>query len=159
MNIGIFIHSQSGHTSEMGMAITKILRGKGHTVDIQLMKPVGNIHPRMKHVEFRDEIPDFSSYNAIIFGGPVWAFAPSPVVASFIKEIPDLKGKKAMCFTTSGFPTIFSGARGSLKKLKHQLEDIGADVLQGEPFFWGFIPNKKNMQKSVDSICERINKA
>jgi NAD(P)H dehydrogenase (quinone) len=156
MNIGIFVHSQSGHSSSMGMEVTKKLREKGHEVDISLMKPMGRIRPRMRHVEFRDEVPDMSPYDAVIFGGPVWAFTASPVVGSFIKEIPSLKGKKALCFSTSGFPTAVSGAQGGLKKLAGMLEEIDATVLEGEAFFWGLWCNKKKMEEAAERICGRL---
>jgi NAD(P)H dehydrogenase (quinone) len=156
VNIGIFVHSQSGHTSAMGMAITKAFRDKGHEVDIQLVMPAGRAHPRMKRVELRDEIPDLSSYDAVLFGGPVWAFTASPVIRSFIKEIPSLKGKKALCFSTSGFPTAISGAQGGLKTLSVLLEEIEATVLEGEAFFWGLLGSKKKMEEAAVRICERV---
>ena len=156
MNIGIFVHSQSGHSSAMGMAITKKLRENGHSVDIQLIQTSGRVHPRMKHVELRNEVPDLSAYEAIIVGGPIWAFTASPVVSAFIKEIPGLKGKKALCFTTSDFPTAVSGAKGALKKLSAQLEELGAEVLPGEAFFWGLWCNKKKMEEAVQRICGRL---
>jgi NAD(P)H dehydrogenase (quinone) len=158
MHIGIFVHSQSGHTSTMGMAVTSRLREKGHEVDIELIKPAGRVHPRMKHVEFRDDVPDMSPYDAVLFGGPVWAFTASPVVGSFIKEIPTLKGKKVLCFSTSGFPTAISGAKGGLKKLGLLLEEAGAAVLEGEPLFWGVGCSKKKMAAAAERICQRIAK-
>jgi flavodoxin len=158
MHIGIFIHSQSGHSSTFGMAVTRKLREKGHEVDIGLMKPAGRVHPRQKRVEFHDDSPDMSSYDAVVFGGPVWAFTASPVVVSFIKEIPDLKGKKALCFTTSGFPTAISGAKGGLKTLSTLLEEIGATVLEGEPLFWGLWCGAKKMDAAAERICGRLMK-
>jgi NAD(P)H dehydrogenase (quinone) len=156
VNIGIFVHSQSGHSSALGMAITKALREKGHEVDIQLIMPAGRAHPRMKRVELREEIPDLSSYDAVLFGGPVWAFTASPVVISFIKEIPSLKGKKALCFTTSGFPTAISGAEGGLKKLAGLLQEIDATVLEGEAIFWGLWCGQKKMEAAAERICGRV---
>ncbi len=156
MNIGIFVHSQSGHSSAMGMAITKKLREKGHSVDIQLIQTSGRVRPRMKRVPLRDEVPDLSPYDAIILGGPIWGFTASPVVMAFIKDIPSLKGKKALCFTTSGFPTAISGAKGGLKKLNAQLEELGAELLPGEAFFWGLWCNKKKMEETVERICGRL---
>ncbi len=140
----------------MGMAITKAFREKGHEVDIKLIMPARRPHPRMKHVELRDEVPDMSSYDAVLFGGPVWAFTASPVICSVIKEIPSLKGKKALCFSTSGFPTAISGARGGLKKLAGLLEEIEATVLEGEAFFWGLLGSKKKIGEAAERICERV---
>jgi NAD(P)H dehydrogenase (quinone) len=159
MNVGIFIHSQSGNTSSMGMAITMNLRAQGNEVDIQLMKTAGRLKPRMKHVEFRDDSPNMAPYDVVIFGGPIWGFTVSPVVGAFIKEIPELKGKKALCFSTSGFPTAISGARGGLKKMEMLLDGLGATVLESEPFFWGLFRSKKKMDNAVNRICDRICKS
>jgi flavorubredoxin len=156
MNIGIFIHSQSGHCSAMGMAITHLLREKGNDVDIQLIQPVGKVRPRMKNVTLRTDMPDITPYDALILGGPIWAFTASPVVLAFIKEIPSLKGKKTICFTTSGFPTSISGAKGGLKKLSAELEELGATALEGEAFFWGLWCNKKKMLQAAERICGRV---
>jgi len=158
MNIGIFIHSQSGHCSALGMAITQKLRSQGNEVDIQLIQPIGRVHPRMKHVELREEVPNLSNYDVLVWGGPIWAFTASPVICSFIKDIPTLKGKKALCFTTSGFPEPLSGAKGAHKKLSGLLEELGATVLEGEAMFWGLSAGKKKIDTVVERICGKITK-
>jgi NAD(P)H dehydrogenase (quinone) len=158
MHIGIFVHSQSGHSSAIGMAITGKLREKGHEVDIQLILPAGRVRPRMKHVELRDDVPDMSSYDAIVFGGPIWGFTASPVVTAFIKEIPKLKGKKTLCYSTSGFPTAISGAKRSLNKLNSLLEEIEATVIEGEAVFWGLWCSKNKMETIAQKICEKLEK-
>ena len=156
MHVGIFIHSQSGHSSDMGMAITRKLREKGHEVDILLMKPAGRVRPRKKHVEFREDVPDMSPYDAVVFGGPIWGFTASPVVSAFIKEIPSLKGKKALCFSTSGAPTAISGAKGGMKKLNGLLEEIEATVIEGEAIFWGLWCSKNKIETIAQRICEKL---
>ena len=47
MKIGIFVHSQSGHTSALGMAIVNKLRERGHDVDIELLRSVKRARPFM----------------------------------------------------------------------------------------------------------------
>jgi len=158
MNIGIFVHSQSGHCSALGMAVTQKLRALGHDVDIQLIQPVGRVHPRMKHVELRGDVPDVSGYDILVFGGPIWGFTASPVVSAFIKEIPSLKGKKTLCFTTSGFPGPLSGAKAGHKKLATELEELGATVLEGEALFWGLMAGKSKIDKAAQRMCEKITK-
>jgi hypothetical protein len=138
------------------MAVTRKLRENGHEVDIELMKPSGRVRPRMKHIEFRDEIPDMSHYDAVVFGGPVWAFTASPVVIAFIKEIAELKGKKALCFTTSLFPTAVSGAKGGLRKCAALLEDLGATVLEGEMLAWGLWCGAGKIETVAEKIRQRL---
>jgi NAD(P)H dehydrogenase (quinone) len=155
MKIGIFVHSQSGNTAKLGLAVVNALREKGHDVSIELLRPVGKVHPRMRHVEFRT-LPETEEYDMVLFGGPIWAFHASPVVVSLLKQISTLKGKKALCFTTSGFPTAFSGAKRAIMRINELLEGLGATVLTGIPLFWGMYCGKKKLDKTVEEICGTI---
>ena len=155
MKIGIFVHSQSGNTAKLGLAVTHSLREKGHDVSIELLRPLGKVHPRVKQVDFR-AVPDPAEYEAVIFGGPIWAFSASPVLVSLLKQLPTLKGKKALCFTTSGFPTPISGAKRAIKRINELLDVLGATVLPGVPLFWGIYCGKKRLDATVGQICGLI---
>ena len=155
MKIGIFVHSQSGNTAKLGLAVTHALREKGHEVSIELLRPLGKVHPRVRHVEFRN-MPEPEEYDIVIFGGPIWAFSPSPVLVSLLKQLPTLKGKKALCFSTSGFPTAFSGAKRAISRLNELCEGLGATVLPSVALFWGFYCGKKRLDKTVEEICSKI---
>jgi flavodoxin len=155
MKIGIFVHSQSGNTAKLGLAVTHALREKGLDVSIELLRPLGKIHPRVKHVQFRS-LPEVEEYDIILFGGPIWAFSASPVIVSLLKQLETLKGKKAMCFTTSGFPTAFSGAKRALIRMSDLCEGLGAKVLPGVALFWGLYCGKKKLDMTVEEICRSI---
>jgi flavodoxin len=154
MKIGIFVHSQSGHTSALGLAIADNLRAKGHEVDIELLRSVKRARPRMKHVELRNA-PEIDSFDVVVFGGPIWGFAPSPLIVSYIGEITHLKNKKALCFATSGFPGALSNGKNALRKINAKLDALGAQILEGESFFWGFW-RKNRMRAAVERICATI---
>jgi flavodoxin len=151
MKIGIFVHSQSGNTAKFGLAVTHTLREKGHDVSIELLRPLGKVHPRVKHVDFRT-LPDPSEYEIVIFGGPIWAFSASPVLVSLLKQLTTLKGKKTLCFTTSGFPTAISGAKRGISRLSELCEGLGATVLPGVALFWGIYCGKKRFDAAVEKI-------
>ena len=155
MKIGIFVHSQSGNTAKLGLAVTHTLREKGHDVSIELLRPIGKVHPRVRHVEFRN-MPEPEEYDTVLFGGPIWAFSASPVLVSLLRQLPTLKGKKALCFTTSGFPTAISGAKRAIARLSELCENLGATVLPGVTLFWGFYCGKKRMDATVEKICSNI---
>lgn len=157
MKIGIFVHSQSGNTAKLGLAVTHSLREKGHDVSIELLRPLGKVHPRVKQVDFR-AMPDPAEYEVVIFGGPIWAFSASPVLVSLLKQFTTLKGKKTLCFTTSGFPTAISGAQRAISRLSELCEGLGATVLPGVPLFWGFYCGKKRLDETVARICDLIGK-
>lgn len=149
------MHSQSGNTAKLGLGVTHALREKGLDVSVELLRPVGKVHPRMHHVEFRT-MPDPSEFDVVMFGGPVWAFSASPVLVSLLRQIPTLKGKKALCFTTSGFPTAISGAKRAIASLTAQCEGLGATALPGVALFWGFYCGKKRLDATVARICSLI---
>ena len=127
MKIGIFIHSQSGNTSALGLAIVKKLRDKGHDVDIELLRSTKRARPFMKHVELHKT-----------------------------PEIPHLKGKKALCFVTTLFPDSLSGAKGVLKKFNAKLDALCAEVLESKSYCYGLWQDKKRMDAAAEEICAAI---
>jgi flavodoxin len=155
MKIGIFVHSQSGHTSTLGLAIVHKLREKAHDVDIELLRSVKRARPFMRHVELK-KVPDINDYDIVVFGGPAWLTHPSPLLLSFIDEIPHLKNKKAFCFVITALPGGFSCGKGVLKKLNAKLDALGATVLEGEIYWWGLWPDKKRMERAAQKICDGI---
>jgi flavorubredoxin len=45
---------------------------------------------------------DVSGYDVLIFGSPVWAFKPTPVIHTAIDSLKGCDGKKAVAFSTHG---------------------------------------------------------
>jgi multimeric flavodoxin WrbA len=155
MKIGIFIHSQSGHTSAMGMAIVNKLRKKGLDVDIDLLRATKRARPFMKHVELK-KTPEIADYDVVVLGGPVWFMQPSPLLLSFIDEITHLKNKKALCFVTTALPVRFSNGKTVLNKLNAKLDALGAMVLRSESFCWGLWLDKKRLDRVAQKIADTI---
>jgi menaquinone-dependent protoporphyrinogen IX oxidase len=155
MKIGIFIHSQSGHTSTVGMALVNKLREKGHDVDIALLRSVKRARPFMKHVELK-KAPEISNYDVVVLGGPVWFFHPSPLLLSFIDEIPHLKNKKACCFVTTMLPARFSRGKAVLVKLGVKLDALGATVLESESYCWGLWLDRKRLDRAAQKMSRII---
>lgn len=46
--------------------------------------------------------PDVSAYDLVVFGSPVWAFKPTPVIHAAIDELEGCMGKPAVAFSTHG---------------------------------------------------------
>ena len=155
MKIGIFVHSQTGHTSALGMAIVNKLRERGHDVDIELLRSVKRARPFMKHVELK-KVPEITDYDVVVLGGPVWFLHPSPLLLSFIDEIPHLKNKKACCFVTTALPGKFSRGKAVLSKLNAKLDALCATVLEGESYCWGLWPDKKGLDRASQKMCDAI---
>lgn len=155
MKIGVFVHSQTGNTAKLGLAVVHALREKGHDVAIELLRPAGRVNPGSKNIEFRN-LPDAARFEAVLFGGPIWAHNVSPVITSAITQIAGLKGKKTLFFLTSFFPPSLSGCKRSQAAVRSLLEETGASVLTGESLSWGFWCGKKKLESAAARISERI---
>jgi hypothetical protein len=134
MKITIIFHSLTGSTLRMAKLIESKLVKSGHFVtltQLQTNVPVktGSIHQPMSF-EITN-LPDIADFDAIIAGGPVWGFCPSPVIYKAITGLKNLKGKKLLPFVTMGLPLRCLGGRNSIKHMSKAAAENGATVLQG----------------------------
>lgn len=58
-----------------------------------------------KQPGYKNEVPDLSEYDTVLFGYPIWCSEVPRFAAKFIKEC-DLSGKKVIPFSTSGSTNI-----------------------------------------------------
>ena len=76
--------------------------------------------PALQSYEFSVE-----KYDRIILGTPVWASTFAPPIRSFLKENPDIQGKRLAVFT------CFSGG-GADKAIEKMKKYIGIDEFEAE---------------------------
>lgn len=92
-------------------------------------------------------------YDRIILGTPVWASNFTPPVRTFIKENPDIRGKKIAVFT------CFSGG-GADKAIEKMKKYIGIEKFEAELIL---VDPKENMKveddEKIDVFCQRLEKA
>lgn len=134
MNIQIIVHSKSGTTFRLGEIISDKLMQEGHTVNLttlQTTEPI-DMNPRAKQEYKFTNLPDVSKADAVLFGGPVWAFRPSPVICAAMQQLgAQYKGKKVMPFVTQGFPYAWMTGKSCLNSLARIAGTFGAKVLPG----------------------------
>ncbi|MGE5599202.1 MAG: flavodoxin family protein [Bacteroidota bacterium] len=130
MNIGIVVHSQTGTTLRFGRVIAQHLQQAGHAVEMIELHAGEHIQPRAAEVAIAN-MPDPKRFDAMLFGGPVWAFAASPVIMACIKKMDGISGKKALPFATMGFPFRGMGGGRALAQMGKALAEKGAAVLPG----------------------------
>ena len=158
MNIGIVIHTVSGHTLKFAQAIRDQLAASGHEVDLTGLRIAGS--PRVGFLpgsgsgQFTVKSPpELDEFDAVLIGAPVWGFRPSPVILQYlIEDVKTLKGKRALPFVTMGSV----GGKRSLAIMSEELDSLGADVLDGEALVWFIRQNRKKMAAAVNRICERF---
>lgn len=130
MKILIVYHSESGHTTAFAEGIFGKLTALGHVVNsIQLETAAAvKLAPlRVKQTIDFVNLPDPEDYDALLFGGPIWAWGPSPVIIAAIRKMGKLTGKTCLPFATMGF----TGGKTALRYMSRELGTKGAKVLPG----------------------------
>ena len=148
----IAFYSQSGNTAIFAKKILDVFRKAGVDCEIELIKPIGRVHPGMKAIEFKNELTDISSYDLLLLGGPVWAFDANPPLRIWTKRFGDLSGKKAALFFTQGG----MGGKRAVKTMTELLSDRGANVLAAiVQSCFIFVPNKA-MDRAAEDLCMKV---
>ena len=155
MRIVIIVHSQTGNTLKFAESLRKELSGNGHEVKftrLETTSPIkgGSVRQAMD-IRFTN-LPDVSEADLILFGGPVWAFGPSPVIVEAIKQLGSLKGKSTLSFVTQGFPLKGMGGKAALAWLNRVAATQGAKVIPGSICCQMF----HNLDQQIASETERI---
>lgn len=107
----ITYYSYSGITAEVAEIFSQVLQKKGE-VRAQRLKPKKEITlfagqcmaARFgKRCELEDGILfEVNAYDLIVIGLPVWAFAPTPAINTYLDKLSGLNGKKVIVLITSG---------------------------------------------------------
>ena len=152
----ITYYSYSGITEEVVGAFKGVLEKKSE-VRIQRLKPKEEITSFLgqcraarskKRCEIEEALFDVSSYDTIIIGSPVWAFAPAPAINTYLDKVTGLNNKKLIVLLTSGSGL---GVKNCFKYINNILSSKGVSSINEIN-----IPNAKMKDKSfVISILEK----
>jgi flavodoxin len=156
MKIAVIVHSKTGTTLKLGNMFAESLRKKGHLVDVVELKtdPPVNSGTVRNHPKFSiTNLPEGGKYDALLVGGPVWAFSASPVAYEAVKGLKDITGKKAMAFVSMGFPHENMGGKQAIDLLSKTLIEKGANVLPGKIIPGLFHNKEKTMEKAVSEVA------
>ncbi len=155
MNVALVVFSQTGNSATVARTIASALRDKGHTADVHLLRTADKVSPGTRTVTFTDT-PDISGADALILGGPVWAFRASPPLRSYAAGLSSLEGKKAALFVTHGLPLPFAGHGRALWVLERRLRDVGADVVAKEAVLCFMKPKEQRMKEVAQVMIEKL---
>lgn len=105
----IVYYSLNGHTKDIAERIQKMTGGE--LFAIKTVEKINRVpwfyltlRKQLKdkvYPELSTEVPDFSQYDTIFVGGPVWWYTVSTPMRAFLQEA-DFMGKKVVPFTTQG---------------------------------------------------------
>jgi NAD(P)H dehydrogenase (quinone) len=152
MKVGIIVHSQTGHTLEVAEILKNHLLEKGMEVVVERVLEEDEKEAQKGNVVLK-QIPNTDPYDVLIFGGPVWAFSPSMVMAKYLRQLPALQGKKVGCFVTQSFPFTWLGGNRSAKAMGKICRGKG-----GEVYATGAITWSKKRQERIEETVNLLSK-
>ncbi|MBD3314205.1 MAG: hypothetical protein GF344_00330 [Chitinivibrionales bacterium] len=159
MKVAIVVHSKTGTTRRFADRIEKALRNDDHDVALtQLKTSVPVVSGTLRHhKEFSFvNLPDCTDYNAILVGGPVWAFTISPVAYEAIKSLGTMTGKQFLPFVTMASPFYFSGGTAAISLMSRTAREAGAKVLPGSISPKLFHNQQREMAEKAKAIAKRL---
>ena len=136
MKIGVFVHSRTGNTIQVAEKLIKQLEADGHTTELHEVKASEGAEDKPDTLEF-ESIPAMTEYDGLVFGAPVHAFSPAPVMSAFLKKSPSLGGKTLGCFVTQAFPFPWMGGNRALGLMKSLCHQKGGKVSGAGVVNWG----------------------
>ena len=158
MKICIIYHSESGNTRHVAQHIASAF-------DAQLVE-VTNTASYNRLTRFfvlckmargeektliEPESVDVSEYDLVVFGSPVWAFKPTPVIHAAIDGLKGCMGKPAVAFSTHG------GRPGQTDEtFKKWIEDRGMVLVAVTNIHQNDIENEKKTKELVALVHDSI---
>ena len=149
MEIGIIVYSKTGHTYSVAEKLQKKLKADGHSVELEEVKPVGEVKPK-ENITFENK-PDIDAYDAVIFGSPVHAFSLAPAMKEYLTQIQSLEGKKVACYVTKGLPFKSTGGKQAISEMTKIVQSKGGNMLGTDILVWKG-GKLKNIIKLVDKL-------
>jgi flavodoxin len=154
MKICIIYHSESGNTRHVAQHLASAC--DGHLVEVSdrasyLKLTRFLVWCKKARSEEKTEIEpcsvDVSGYDLLIFGSPVWAFKPTPVIHTAIDSLKGCDGKKAVAFSTHG------GRPGQTDEVfRKWIESRGMKLAEVTGIHMNDIENEKKTQEIVSLI-------
>lgn len=126
----IVFYSWSDRTKELANKIKKLLPNADllelrvpagtFTQDTQETSEIAKTQLKEGNLPgFSEFLPDFSSYDNLLVGGPVWSFQPSTPILHFLDTLKDYQGTVAPFYTSVGqngdYEAIFKARNPQLK--------------------------------------------
>lgn len=129
----IIYYSYSGNTRSVALILKDYLEKKGSVrlIELKALDESKNFFMQVLRAFIRKEATiedaefDFSDYDIICLGTPVWAFGPAPAMNTFLKKCFGLWNKTVVIFTTYGSGT---GRKRCENIIQSGLEKKGAKL-------------------------------
>lgn len=153
----ITYYSYSGITEKVIAIFKEVLERKSE-LKIQKLRPKEEITSFFgqcmaarfkKRCEIEEVLFDANGFDTVVIGLPVWAFAPTPAMNTYLDKVTGLNNKKLIVLLTSGSG---AGVKMCFKYIRDVLRAKGVSSISEIN-----IPNAR--MKDIDFIISSIEKA
>ena len=97
---------------------------------------------------------EVDTYDALIFGAPVQAFALSPVMKRYLTQITSLENKKVACLVTQYFRYPWSGGNRAIRQMKKICESKGGEVCGSGIVNWSNLNRDQQIIGVITGLSE-----
>lgn len=155
MNIGIVVHSHTGHTRLAAAKLQEALTAAGHLVSLHSVSAMNDEEADYQKVRL-NERPDVAAFDALFFGAPVRGFSLSPVMKAYLSGIGPLDGIQIACFVTQSLPYPWLGGNRAVRQMGALCHNKGS-----APFGTGIINWSKAAvrEKQMEAMANGLSKA
>lgn len=151
MNVGIIVFSQTGNTLSVAQRLQEALTASGHQVTIDRVEISGELGSGQNDFQLT-RCPDVAPYEAIVFAGPVMAFALNPAMKRYMGQIGPLVGKPAACLVTKQLPYYWTGGRPAVRRISRAVRAKGGKMLGSGIVIWG----SDRREEMIAEVVERV---
>ena len=152
MNIGIIVHSQTGHTLSVAHKLREQFLAAGHAVSIESVAASNDGETNAASIILTSK-PKIDSFDMLVFGAPVRGLRLSPVMQAYLRQLPSLKGKYVSGFVTQFFPKPAMGGNQAMESLSEICRSKGAEITKSGIINWiNPFNRKKLITDTVDNI-------
>lgn len=153
MNIGIIVHSKTGHSLLVAEKIKEKLISEGHKVTLEKITALKDDEIDIAKIKL-EKLPSIEGYDLLIFGAPVRGLSLSPVMSAYISQLKTLQGIKVGAFVTQFFPIKQMGGQRSINQLIKFCESKGGKVFESGVINWTNIKR----QRQIDNLIENMSR-
>lgn len=151
MNIGIIIHSKTGHSNLVAQKLKEKLVSEGHIVTLEKIIAIKDDEADAAKIQLIDP-PSIEAYDLLIFGAPVRGLSLSPVMGAYISQIKTLQGIKVGAYITQFFPFKKMGGERSIKQFKNLCESKGAKVFETGIINWTNLKRQRQIEDLIKNM-------
>jgi multimeric flavodoxin WrbA len=152
MNIGIMVHSQTGHTLSVAQKIHETLNAQGHTVHLEKVEAAKDSVMDASSVVLT-QTPKIDGFDWLIFAAPVRGGKLSPAMQAYLLQLPSLEGHRVSGFVTQFFPSPSLGGHQAIAQMHELCKAKSGDLVQTGIVNWLFPSKRKKLtQETVERL-------